>query len=328
MAKNKEVVIDAGTSLLVETLEQRWKIYRSELKRCQQEPSEEAIHDFRVASRRLLALVDMLRAVSPHPRLQKLRRTFKNQLDNLDDLRDTQVMLGKVWETLEELPELALFQKYLIKREKRLLRSSVKAIKSYKSANIRKRIDLTRKALLKGKDRNIQGEVLIQIVDDAYKTALRRFNQIEPDQFASIHRFRIAFKKFRYMIEIIHSIVPNFPEDNFKGMHDYQGIMGDIQDLEIFVSVLDNFVSKDTAYDFISVRKFYLQRRTETVQNFTENIQLFNTFWRSTSEAPFPWEIKRRRKKSTSARKTVEISQASEEIASSEQAEAETEAET
>ena len=328
MAENEEVVIGAGTSLLVETLEQRWKTYRSELKRCQQKPGEEAIHDFRVASRRLLALVDMLRAASPHPRLQKLRHTFKNQLDNLDDLRDTQVMLVEVSERLEELPELVPFLDYLVKREKRLLRSSVKAIKAYKSANIRKRIDLTRKALLKGKEGNFQGEVLIQIVDDAYETALGRFKRIEPDQFASIHRFRIAFKKFRYMIEIIHSIVPNFPEDNFKSMHDYQGMMGDIQDLEIFVSVLDNFAGKDSSYDSKAVRKFYLQRHTETVQNFLKNMQLFDTFWRSTSEAPYPWEIKRRRKKSTPARKPVEMSQVSEEIESSEQAEAEKEAET
>jgi len=328
MAENKEAVIDVGTSLLIETLEQRWKTYRGELKRCQQEPSEEAIHDFRVASRRLLALVDMLRAVSHHSRLQKLRRIFKNQLDNLDDLRDTQVMLAEVSETLEELPDLAAVQKYLIKREKRLLRSSVKAIKSYKSANIRKRIDLTRKALLKGKDGNFQGEVLTQIVDDAYESALRRFKRIEPDQFASIHRFRIAFKKFRYMIEIVHSIVPNFPKGNFKSMHDYQDIMGDIQDSEIFISVLDNFARKDTSYDFISVRKFYLQRRTETVQNFMENMQLFGTFWRPTSEAPYPWEKRHRRTKSTSVGKPVEIPQAPAEIENGEQADAEKEAET
>jgi CHAD domain-containing protein len=231
MNEYDEIPIDSSTSLLIDTLEKRWRTYRGELKRCRKEPGEEAIHDLRVATRRMLALVDMLRALSPHPRLAKLRSEFKNQLDSLDELRDTQVMLVEVAETLNDLPELALYQGYLTKREKRLLKSTAKAIKSFKTANVRKRLDSTRKALFhieNGSDRHKQ---LLQIVDEAFGTTLRRYQNIEPTQPATIHRVRVAFKKFRYMVELIHPLISTFPEDNFKHMHEYQGLMGNIQDM-------------------------------------------------------------------------------------------------
>jgi CHAD domain-containing protein len=290
MKEDEEVVINTNTSLLIETLEKRWKTYRGELKRCQKEPGEEAIHDLRVATRRLLALVDMLRVVSPHPRLQKLRRTFKNQLDSLDELRDTQVMLMEVAHTLAHVPELAPFQKYLAKREKRLLKSTAKAIQSFKTANVRKRLDSTRKALLKMGTENDGQKSSLQIVDEAYKAALRRFRRIEPAQPATIHRARIAFKKFRYMVEIVHPLAANFPEDNLKQMHAYQGLMGDIQDLEVFIAALDDFADKDASYDPGPVRRFYQQRHAEAINAYIEDMQQINIFWRPAPDSSFPWE--------------------------------------
>ena len=68
MAAEKQ---DAG-QLLLEALEKRWKNYRVELKRCRAEFSNEAVHDLRVAVRRLLAVIELLNAISPRPRLQKL----------------------------------------------------------------------------------------------------------------------------------------------------------------------------------------------------------------------------------------------------------------
>ncbi len=308
MKEDEEVVIDSSTSLLIETLEKRWKTYRSELKRCHKEPSEEAIHDFRVATRRLLALVDMLREVSPHPRLGKLRRIFLNQLDGLDDLRDTQVMLVEVTETLGDLPELAPFQEYLTKREKRLLRSTTKEIKTFKSGRVRPRIDSARKALFKTEDENFQRKTLLQIVDDAYETSMRRFRRIETAQPGTIHRFRVAFKKFRYMVETVHPLVKDFPEDNLKHLHDYQGILGDIQDVDMILSTFDEFMSRDDSYNPEPVRRFYQQRHTEVVNAFVEDMHLINTFWRPDLESPFPWNAGQSQQKTTTLKVPASLS--------------------
>src|SRR5512138_2477902 len=92
--------------LLLEALDQRWKNYRAELKRCRAEFSNEAVHDLRSAARRMLALIQLLNSVSPRPRLERLNRAFKDQLEEFNHLRDTQVVLAEISEALAELPQL------------------------------------------------------------------------------------------------------------------------------------------------------------------------------------------------------------------------------
>jgi CHAD domain-containing protein len=91
--KNTDSTFDVNR-FLIEALEERWKNYRAELKRCRVEFSNEAVHDLRSAARRMAAFIRLLNSISPRPRLQKLHRAFKDQLDEFDDLRDTQVILA------------------------------------------------------------------------------------------------------------------------------------------------------------------------------------------------------------------------------------------
>jgi len=295
MGKYDQTELDIGTSLLIETLETRWKTYRKVLKVCQKEPKEVAIHDLRIATRRLLAMANMLRGLTPHPRLQKLRRALKNQLDSLDDLRDTQVMLVEVSEVINDLPELARFHEYLTKREKRLLRSTAKAIRTFKLPKVKKRIDATRKALTEKNDSSEWRNALLFIVDDAYHSTLRRYHRIEPLEPATIHRVRIAFKEFRYMVEIIYPLIENFPDENFKYMHDFQDAMGDIQDLEVFLSTFENLSKNDTSYDPKRIHEFYKQRHTEFINSFVKDMNQINIFWRPSSDAKFPWETRKKK---------------------------------
>src|SRR5512138_1577832 len=112
-----------ANQLLLEALDQRWKNYRAELKRCRAEFSNEAVHDLRSAARRMLALIQLLNSISPRPRLEKLNRAFKDQVVEFNDLRDTQVILAEVSESIQELPQLQEFEHYLQDVEKRLLKA-------------------------------------------------------------------------------------------------------------------------------------------------------------------------------------------------------------
>lgn len=288
--EKKQEISKENTNFLQEIYKVRWRTYRSELKRCQTEPTEEAVHDLRVATRRLLALIDLLRDIAPNPRLQKLQRTLKNQLDDLNDLRDTQVMLIETSESLDELPEIKPFQKYLNKRERRLSRSTAKAIKSFKYSRIRKRMDTIRKKVLKQKPDALLSSKLLNAADNQFGTIIRRYRRIDQANPATIHRLRVAFKKFRYMVEIIHPWVLGFPEDNLKFMRDYQGTMGDIQDMEVFLSTFEDFAERDASYDPEPVLRHYWQRHKEAINIFLEDMHQVNTFWRATPESTFPWE--------------------------------------
>src|SRR6266700_917504 len=185
--------------LLLEALENRWKSYRTELKRCRTEFSNEVVHDLRVATRRMLALIQLLNSISPRPRLQKLTRVFKDQLDEFDDLRDTQVMLAEISEILDELPQMKDFQKHLQSAEEKLLRTLRKKIKKLEISEITKRIRKTHESIEAEANSELEAQIM-QAVDDVYLTTKQRYTSVDLARSATIHRVRIAFKSFRYMI--------------------------------------------------------------------------------------------------------------------------------
>jgi CHAD domain-containing protein len=279
-----------GQELLLTALDQRYEKYRAERKRCKDEFSEQAVHELRVATRRMLALIELLRAVTSQPRLKDLRRAFKEQLDSLDELRDTQVMLAEISKTIESLPDLACLQKILRKREKRLLKAAERDVRGLKVNAIAASVKKVRTGLLEAAFSQDLTTRLLTTVDEAFLTVTQRYGLIDPTLLASVHHMRIAFKKFRYMVELIYLLLPGFPQKNLGEMHAYQSLMGDIQDLEVFLRALGKFAGKDKNFDPILVRAYYQRRLAETLKAYLENAQQFDRFWRPASDRLFPWE--------------------------------------
>ena len=277
-------------TLLLDSLNTRSVNYITELKTCRDEFSEAAVHDFRVATRRLLSSLDLLRAVMPDPRIQKIRRTLKDQLDNLDDLRDVQVLLADISEMIHEIPALHPFQEYLQHKEKKLLRMAHKEIKSLKIESLSKRIKKLNQTIEAFKQTDLDAG-LFSAVDEAYAIVNQRYTLIDPAQPATIHRLRIAFKKFRYMIEAIYPILQNPPADYLKKLQDYQAAMGDIQDMEVALQQLADFEELAPAsYDPEPARAYYKERHAIALSRYIEDKGEIITFWRPAPDQPFPEE--------------------------------------
>jgi CHAD domain-containing protein len=278
----------APNQLLLEAFDKRWRNYRAELKRCRAEFSNEAVHDIRIATRRLLSLIQLLNSISPRPRLKKLSRAFKNQLDDFDDLRDTQVMLAEISETLQELPQLRQLQDHLEIVEKDLLKELRKKLKRFDLSEVSRRMKKTRTSIEAENRDDILPQIL-QAVDDAFLLTKQRFGWIDPAQPATIHRVRIAFKGFRYMVEIIHPLLDNFPIENLKRMNDYQSLMGEIQDAEVIMQILADFPSA-ASFDPEPVRRYYEHRHTEAISAYIKDMNMIDNFWRPAPDQTFPWE--------------------------------------
>jgi len=279
--------IPTSGQLLIEMLEKRWEKYLAELKRCRAEFSNEAVHDVRVALRRLLSLIRLLNSISPRPRLRKLSRALKDQLDEFDDLRDTQVMLAEIGETIKELPQLKGFQDHLEKAEKRLLKKLRKDVRNIDLKEVTRRVRKMQEMLKEEEKDDLAGPIL-QSVDDAFLVVRQRHERIDPAQPATIHRVRVAFKNFRYMLEIAHPLLKDFPLDNLKRMHDYQSMMGETQDAEVFIQTLADFDASSSALE--PVRRHYELRRTDAVSAYLKDKDMLDDFWRSSPEVIFPWE--------------------------------------
>jgi CHAD domain-containing protein len=277
-------------TLLLDSLNTRWDKYKAELKICRREFSEAAVHDFRVAARRLLATLDLLRAVMQNPGTRKMRRILKDQLDNLDDLRDVQVLLLDISETIREFPPLQSFQEYLQGRESKLLRAARKKIKSLKIADLSRRVRKLNRTIeaFTQADPNVD---LLSAVDTAYAVVNQRQALIDPARPVTIHRLRIAFKKFRYMVEAVYPILENLPDETLKRMHDYQIVMGSIQDMEAAFQELAKFEKHVPAsYDPEPVRSYYKERHALAILRYFEDKSEIITFWRSAPVQRFPEE--------------------------------------
>ena len=126
---------------LAEVLQARWNSYRERLRDCQTDFSEEAVHESRVATRRLIAQLVLLGCVSRNPTLEKTRRILKRRLVALGALRDTQVELTFINREAARFPELALLRKYLERQERRLAKAAAAKVGRCKTRKLEKWID-------------------------------------------------------------------------------------------------------------------------------------------------------------------------------------------
>jgi CHAD domain-containing protein len=274
---------------LLDALDERWKNYRAELKRCRAEFSNEAVHDLRSSARRMLAFIQLLNYTSPRPRLQKLNRAFKEQLDEFDQLRDTQVILADVSETLQELPQLHEFHVYLQEVERGLLKTLRKKLKVIDLFDVSKGVRRMHDSLRTESDDNLILPIF-QAVDDAFLLTKQRQNWINPAAATTIHRVRLTFKTFRYMVEIIHPWVTGFPSENLKRMHEYQSLMGEIQDIEVIMQALAEAPTQLSIVDSEPVRSYYERCHAQAISAYLAVADQLDTFWRHAPDRSFPWE--------------------------------------
>ena len=292
---NQSVQTMDAKDLLLDSLDERSTTYAKRAKRCRDEFSTDAVHDLRTSIRRLLAILDVVAFMTSASKIEKLSDRLKDQLDGFSDLRDMQVMLDKLEQDVNTLPELEPLQDYLEKREKRRQRADEKHIQNIKPGGVEKRVLKIRRSVEDLSELEVRKE-LPQAVDQAYLTVIQRYGEVDPAQLVSIHRLRVGFKKFRYMVEAIYPCLPNFPEALLKQMQEYQTEMGNIHDMQVFLETLAEFAETSDAYNPAPVRRIYEKILTEAVSKYLKHKDDVLTFWRATPLEAFPWEAGQTRK--------------------------------
>ena len=280
--------LSAG-SLLLDALEKYWKQYLVELKRCKKEFSDETVHDLRTAARRVMTVIQLQNSITPRPSLEKIIRAFENQLGELDDLRDTQVILAEISETIHELPGLRGFQIHQQAVEKNILRTLRKRIKKFNIQELSKRVRKAHHSLQTEMESNLEPQ-LLQAVDDAYLIAKLRLAWVDSKRSATIHRIGIAFKVFRYRVEITHPLLKEFPLENLDSIHHYQSLMSEIRDTETFMETLAEFSEQASFFGLESIRATYDRRHTDAISAYTREMEHLYLFWRPEPALPFPWD--------------------------------------
>jgi len=266
------------------SLQKQWKRYRKELKRCQRKFSEKAVHDSRVAARRLLATIELLEGFLPPELVKKARCAIKEHLDIFDDLRDTQVQLLAVNSLQATFPAARAICEWLQKREARFCKQARACVKRSKSKPLAKLIAISEGAFEKQtrkRSADAATNLLARSVNRAFLRTLQFKQRIRTQQPKTIHQTRVAFKRFRYMVELLADHL-SADDKLLSEMQHYQTMMGDIQDSALLLAALDKFLRENEVHSEAAtrLRDELLRRRQWLIRSYLARADELKEFWK------------------------------------------------
>lgn len=276
---------DDAPSVLTDLMASGWTRYRKTLKRARLLMTDEAVHDLRVALRRLETTVDLLRLFLPNSQTQETARTLRNFRKNFGVLRDVQVQILSLSDLTNEYPDLLKFQRCLGKRERKLIQNAKQIIRK-KRPKLEKRFCDT---LAQSRDflrmfTRIETErTIISAIDGAYERVIERKRVVDRRDTSGIHRLRIAFKKFRYTFETVVPVLRDLPDDLPERMRDIQDMMGKIRDAEVLFETLHGWGQKRKKKTRRSLEPVYealAQRRRNCIDSFLADIDEIRRLWK------------------------------------------------
>jgi len=231
----------------------------------------------------------LLAPLLPGKAADRFSRGVKPSFKTSGRLRDTQVMLNDVERQLGRYPAAKRFQKELLRREKRFSRLLEQKLRRTRLKSLKQRMDALRRglraAMKQPEDRRRVRVRLLKSVDRAFADVVARRRSIAPGEPRTVHRTRIAFKKFRYMVEQLRLLTPDPTVGTHNQLRGYQKLMGEIQDCRTLMAALDKFMQSDKA-EARRLRKFRsaVKRRHATrLARYRQRADELYSFWKPTA---------------------------------------------
>jgi CHAD domain-containing protein len=235
--------------LVVEALRARWKTFRKRMKRglprrAAREDIDEAVHDLRTASRRLLSVLESADAVDGGKAVRRLSRRLSRVLDRLGPVRDLAVEKDTLWRVLRRrsAPGIRSFRRRLDRDYRKSVRRARRDLDREDLRDLREeRKRIERRLRAAGKDSR---ERLLEAARASCERLKERRAEVDPNQIRTLHQTRIALKKFRYLLEAIAPVLPEGGESALEPLHALQTTMGDLHDIEVLSAALSRHGKK------------------------------------------------------------------------------------
>jgi CHAD domain-containing protein len=202
---------------------------------------DEAVHDFRVALRRLRTLLRPARRVYGKKRVRAVAEELRRVAQSTGALRDEEVLR----ETLSALPLPPPAREELMRwvarraRKEQAYRAEVAALLQDRAGKARwsessldASLDRLEKLLHRKKARRISaGELARRALSDAIEGA-RAHASGDPASSAAMHALRIRYKRLRYTAELFEPILGEGVAEIVKVATRMQRRLGDLHDLD------------------------------------------------------------------------------------------------
>jgi CHAD domain-containing protein len=301
-SQGKGAAVNAS-SVLLEALGVRHHHFVAQLARVRRRPSEPGVHDLRVASRRLIAVMDLVSGVVVDPRIRKRR----NLLKGFNALRDAHIQRIALRKLRIAFPPAGTYLRGMQVQERSLLRSAGRSVRAFDTNAVREVIAEAEDGLLNLTINHVLASatetVAMGMLADAFTRVVKKRRLLNGADPATIHRLRVSFKQFRYSLEVLAPLLPWVNDDFRSKLNAYQTAMGDIQDFVVLLEGIAAFEAQRPITGrmaLIAVREHLLRHRSEATDAFLANADVLFTFWRpsefcriSDSPSSFPGSRKR-----------------------------------
>lgn len=231
-----------ATAFLEESGRTRATRFREQLKRVSADPTEEeAIHDLRVAIRRVLAWISVRNALlGPDIRLREARSPLKTLMNQLGKLRDAHVKRDWIRNFVPEGDEPSYL--YAIQVASDVLRWESRVRKRLGARSIRRlRVPLPRGT--GGPGSRLEAAILAPDLLGRLEREVSKHREValDPAHPEALHRMRLAFKKYRYAAEVLLPLFPKATEETAKRLHAFQTLLGTIHDFDVILAEAASF---------------------------------------------------------------------------------------
>jgi CHAD domain-containing protein len=211
------------------------------LERASRHPGEKEIHDLRVSIRRLLSYLSVAGELPGRKRLSRgAVNRLKDFMSPLGRLRDAQVKIEWLKKIAPEGDESAYLYSLSVLGDSIAWEGKVrKLLQGVDRKRLSASVDNYRpsplpRTALRAKALGILGERRREIESLAAES--RNEENVE-----ALHRMRLAFKKYRYSVEVLAPVFPAVTEKTMERLHAFQALLGDIHDLDVLLTEAAHF---------------------------------------------------------------------------------------
>jgi CHAD domain-containing protein len=242
----------------------------------------------------MIATLDALGAVLPEGTLMQVRRKLKRLLKGFNALRDLHIQLMHFQALRLQYPVVRPFLVALKLQEKGLVREAAQTIAGMKTRALEQEIARVAESLAlvttSPEAEQAARGALFGALAATFVRAVGLRKRVVPAEPASIHALRVAFKKFRYTVEVLAPLLPGLGKKQFKAMNSYQTCMGEIQDLEVVGTALTMNPPgrfRTMPASLLPVHQHITQQRAQMIDRFMRDADELLTFWQSMSGSTY-----------------------------------------
>jgi len=260
---------------LLDLLDQYWETFSKLIKHVSKELNDDYVHDLRVSARHLAAILELLIPVSLDNPVGDSLSALNRVIKLFGSLRDLDVQIDYTFHLLADNPELKGFYAALVTQQHQTARHVERRIKTIKLDNLqttKRRIKKRLLVLLKdsGTCEQIIAD-LRQNIDHALIAVLITGDKIDPIDAETIHRTRLALKKYRYAVEVMIPFLC-ITDQELQSLQAYQKMLGEIQDLEVLINSLKQHMVRTSHADhesLLPVKQILDERKSTLIHKLT-----------------------------------------------------------